>query len=197
MVVENPYGGIINRLVKLLERGAGADAARLLSYEAAAMGANMALPHGAWMGSVVQDSFSLPDALAVEIQSWLEDIDAFTSATSCNEIAVLYDIGAAAETALRREIFADNRVNDVQASVAAPYWDTIAALSDARIAYDTVPVNDSLVPAPRVTRGTARPLPAARAGRLHEARALGAGGARQHICKRGGRALIVGREQLG
>ncbi len=151
VVVENPYGGIINRLVKLLERGAGWDAARLLSYEAAAMGANMALPSGAWMGSVVQDSFSLPDALAVEVQSWLEHIDAFTSATSGNEIAVLYDIGAAAETALRREIFSDNRVNDVQASVAAPYWDTIAALSDARVAYDTVPVTDSLVPAPRVS----------------------------------------------
>ena len=156
VVVENPYGGIIQRLVRLIERGEGWDAARLLAYEAAAMGANMALPYGAWMGSVVQDSFSLPDALAVEIQSWLEHIDGFTSAASANEIAVLYDIGAEAETALRRQIFSDNRFNDVQASVAAPYWDMIAALSDARIAYDTVPVTDSLVPAPRITEAKLR-----------------------------------------
>ena len=150
VVVENPYGGIIQRLVALLGKGEGFDAARLLWYEAAAMGANMALPYGAWMGSVVEDSFSLPDALAVEIQSWLEAIDGFTSARSGNEIAVLYDVGANAEIALRRQIFADNRFNDVAGDVAAPYWELIAALADARLAYDTVPVNDSVVPAPRI-----------------------------------------------
>jgi hypothetical protein len=150
VVVENPYGGIVQRLVRRLDKGEAYDAARLLAYEAAAMGSNMALPYGAWMGSVVQDSFSLPDTLAVEIQSWLESIDHLTSATSANQVAVLYDIGANAEIALRRQIFADNRFNDVQSEVAAPYWETIAALSDGRLAYDTVPVADSVVPAPHV-----------------------------------------------
>ncbi|TDE01167.1 hypothetical protein [Jiangella asiatica] len=151
VVVENPYGGVIQKLVRDLDEGHGHDAARLLAYEAAAMGANMTLPYGAWMGSIVQDSFSLPDRLATEIQSYLEEIDAVTSQHSTNPIGVLYDIAANCEIALRREIFADNRFNMTEDPVAAPYWELLRTLSERRLCYDAVPANDSLVPAWRFT----------------------------------------------
>ena len=57
VVVENPYGGVVPELVADLKAGKGYDRFRMSLYEAAALGANMSVPYGAWMGSVEQDAF--------------------------------------------------------------------------------------------------------------------------------------------
>jgi hypothetical protein len=89
LVVENPYGGVIPRLLRRLDRGQAYDMVRLMAYEAAAMGANLTVPYGSWMGSEIEASFSLPDDLALDIQSFLKQIDPLLSAVSGNDVAVL------------------------------------------------------------------------------------------------------------
>ncbi|HEX5936590.1 MAG TPA: hypothetical protein VFZ75_02695, partial [Actinomycetota bacterium] len=73
VVVENPYGGVVPEMVDQLKRGRGYDRFRLSLYEAAALGANMSVPYGAWMGSVIEDAFYPPHDLAVEVQTFLAD----------------------------------------------------------------------------------------------------------------------------
>jgi hypothetical protein len=147
LVVENPYGGVIPDLLRRLDQGRGYDLARLISYEAAAMGANMTVPYGAWMGSQIQDAFSLPPALAREIQSFLAQVDPYLSPLSCNDVAVLYDVASNALLSVRREVFSDNRVNDLDESVRPPFLATCAQLAAAGVPFDVVPLNDDVVPA--------------------------------------------------
>jgi hypothetical protein len=71
IVVENPYGGVVPDLVRDLSQGLSYDLFRMSIYEAAALGTNMTVPYGAWMGSVTQDSFWPPHELCAEIQDWL------------------------------------------------------------------------------------------------------------------------------
>ena len=146
LVVENPYGGVIPRLLRRLDRGEAYDMVRLLSYEASAMGANMTVPYGSWMGSEIEDSFSLPDDLALEIQSFLKQIDPLLSTVSCNNVAVLYDVASNVRLALEREVFADNRVNDTNDEVVAPFWALTANLGRHGVPFDVVAVNDDVVP---------------------------------------------------
>jgi hypothetical protein len=151
VVVENPYGGVIPELLARLDQGEGYDLARLMAYEAAAMGANLTLPYGSWMGSEIRDAFSLPDGLAVEIQSFLASIDASLSTTSANDVAVLFDVGSNALLSLERHIFSDNRVNDVDEAVAVPFWDVTEQLGRSGVPFDVVAVNDDIVPAWRMS----------------------------------------------
>jgi hypothetical protein len=153
VVVENPYGGMIPRLLSSLDRGEAYDVARLLSYEASAMGANMTLPYGSWMGSEIEDAFSLPDELALEIQSFLEQIDPMLSSTSANRVVVVYDVASNARITLHREVFVDNRVNDTNDTVAAPFWALTAALGRQGVPFDVIPVNDDVVDAARFSAG--------------------------------------------
>ena len=57
IVVENPYGGVVPELIEALKHGRGYDRFRMSLYEAAALGVNMSVPYGSWMGSVIEDSF--------------------------------------------------------------------------------------------------------------------------------------------
>ena len=43
----------------------------MMQYEASALGINMSVPYGAWMGSVIEDSFWAPHDLIVEIQDFI------------------------------------------------------------------------------------------------------------------------------
>src|SRR3954454_13761218 len=94
VVVENPYGGVVPELVELLKRGRGYDLFRLSLYEGAAFGAGMSVPYGAWMGSTIQDSFSPPHDLAVEIQSFLADHDRLFTKASAHEVAVVFSVAS-------------------------------------------------------------------------------------------------------
>jgi hypothetical protein len=137
IVAENPYGGVIPDLVQMLKVGKGFDLFRMSLYEAAALGANMSVPYGAWMGSVIQDSFHPPHELCVEIQDFIADHESLYSHRTASETAVIYSV----ETEFQREsgqgIFADNRSNTGSSEVG-PFWQACEALSDAVQPYDVL-----------------------------------------------------------
>ncbi|HEX2989027.1 MAG TPA: alpha-amylase family protein [Anaerolineales bacterium] len=137
IVAENPYGGVIPDLVQMLKVGKGYDLFRMSLYEAAALGANMSVPYGAWMGSVIQDSFHPPHELCVEIQDFITDHESLYSHRTASETAVVYSV----ETEFQREsgqgIFADNRSNTGSSEIG-PFWQACEALSDAVQPYDVL-----------------------------------------------------------
>jgi len=93
IVVENPYGGVPPELLPKLKAGTGYDLFRMMNYEAAALGVNMSVPYGAWMGSVIEDSFWAPHELAAEIQDFLADHESQLYGTSTySETAVAFSV---------------------------------------------------------------------------------------------------------
>ncbi|HJS19192.1 MAG TPA: hypothetical protein VJ785_10605 [Anaerolineales bacterium] len=137
IVAENPYGGVVPDLVEMLKVGKGYDLFRMSLYEAAALGANMSVPYGAWMGSVIQDSFNPPHELCVEIQKFLADHEALFSHRTYSEIAVVYSVETEYQRESGRGIFADNRFN-VETSEVGPFWNVCETLSDAAQPYDVI-----------------------------------------------------------
>ncbi len=137
VVVENPYGGVVPELVDKLKSGRGYDLFRLSLYEAAALGANMSVPYGAWMGSEVEDAFYAPHDLCVEIQRFLVDHEALYSRRTLNEVAVVYSVESNFRRGARRDTFANNRVNRLGDDVA-PFWRVCQALSGAAQPYDVL-----------------------------------------------------------
>ncbi len=136
IVVENPYGGVVPELVERLNAGRGHDLFRMSLYEAAALGANMSVPYGAWMGSVVEDSFWAPHDLCVEIQRFLAEHEHLYSTRSAAELAVIFSI----ESSFRQEAhrrMADNRFNPVEDEGHA-FWEVTGRLADARQPYDVL-----------------------------------------------------------
>jgi hypothetical protein len=92
IVVENPYGGVPPELLPKLKAGKGHDLLRMMHYEAAALGINMSVPYGAWMGSVIEDSFWAPHELVTEIQDFLADHEEFYSTSTYSETAVAFSV---------------------------------------------------------------------------------------------------------
>jgi hypothetical protein len=137
VVVENPYGGVVPELIEALGAGRGHDRFRMSLYEAAALGANMSVPYGSWMGSVIEDAFYAPHDLCVEIQSFLAEHEHLFSPRTHAEVAVVYSVRSTSELISRRDAFADNRLN-VSREVRVPFLDACAALSDARQPYDVL-----------------------------------------------------------
>ena len=58
-------------------------------YEAAALGVNMSVPYGAWMGARIEDAVWAPHEETIAIQSFLADHDHLYSTESTNDVAVL------------------------------------------------------------------------------------------------------------
>jgi hypothetical protein len=137
IVVENPYGGVVPELIEQLGRGRGHDRFRASLYEAAALGVNMSVPYGSWMGAVIEDAFYAPHDLCVEIQSFLADHEHLYSTRTYAEVGVVYSIRSVSELMARRDAFADNRTN-VSGDVEIPFAEACRELSDARQAYDVV-----------------------------------------------------------
>jgi len=137
IVAENPYGGVVPELIDMLKVGKGYDLFRMSLFEAAALGANMSVPYGAWMGSVIQDSFHPPHELCVEIQRFLADNESLYSPKTYSETAVVYSVETEFLRASGRGIFADNRYN-TSTSEVGPFWQTCEALSDAAQPYDVL-----------------------------------------------------------
>ncbi|HEX5941146.1 MAG TPA: hypothetical protein VFY66_02660, partial [Anaerolineales bacterium] len=137
IVAENPYGGVVPELVDMLKVGKGYDLFRMSLYEAAALGANMSVPYGAWMGSVIQDSFNPPHELCVEIQRFLADHESLFSHRTASETAVVYSVETEFQRESGRGIFADNRYNAETSEVGA-FWQACEALSDAVQPYDVL-----------------------------------------------------------
>jgi hypothetical protein len=137
VVVENPYGGVVPDLVEQLKRGQGYDLFRLSLYEGAAFGAGMSVPYGAWMGSTIQDSFSPPHDLAVEVQTFLADHEGLYSKTTCHEVAVVYSVASTRELIGEADA-SDNLTNARDATVRVPYRVATEALSHASVPFDVL-----------------------------------------------------------
>jgi hypothetical protein len=137
IVAENPYGGVVPELVEMLKIGKGYDLFRMSLYEAAALGANMSVPYGAWMGSVIQDSFNPPHELCVEIQQFIADHESLFSHRTASETAVVYSVETEFQRESGRGIFADNRFNQETSEVGL-FWQVCESLSDAAQPYDVL-----------------------------------------------------------
>jgi hypothetical protein len=130
VVVENPYGGVVPDLVARLKAGRGYDLFRTSLYEAAALGANMSVPYGAWLGSVQQDAFYPPHELCVEIQDFLAANEGLFSRQTWNAVALVYSIESEFQRAYQRE-------RGIGGS-ASPFWQVSEALCDAAQPYDVL-----------------------------------------------------------
>jgi hypothetical protein len=95
IVVENPYGGVGPELLPKLQEGKGYDLFRMMQYEASALGINMSVPYGAWMGSVIEDSFWAPHDVVVEIQDFITQNERLYTTATFSEVAVAFSIQSA------------------------------------------------------------------------------------------------------
>ncbi|WP_157480006.1 alpha-amylase family protein [Leifsonia sp. Root227] len=142
VAVENPYGGVTDELLTKLQEGRARDLFRLTIFEASAMGANMSLPYGSWLGTEVKDSYWVPRKLAVEVGRFLKSIDAVTSNVSEHSTAVIYSVASVMRSTIDSDQFFDqNRWYErVEARDARPasYWETIELLSRSTRTFDTV-----------------------------------------------------------
>jgi hypothetical protein len=138
VVVENPYGGVLPELADALKAGRGYDRFRRSLYEAAALGVNMSVPYGAWMGSVIEDAFYPPRDLAVEIQTFLADHEELVGRDpTLAEVAVVFSIESNYRALAAREVMADNRTNEMPEG-EQPFGMVCEALSRAMQPYDVV-----------------------------------------------------------
>ncbi|TDD11710.1 hypothetical protein E1292_04105 [Nonomuraea deserti] len=137
VVVENPYGGVVPELIDLLGKGRGYDLFRLSLFEAAAMGSNMSVPYGSWMGSVIEDSFYAPHELASGVQAFLADHERLFARRTVNEVAVVFGVESTRELIGKADV-SDNTTNARDESVVVPYRVVTKTLSDAAVPYDVV-----------------------------------------------------------
>jgi hypothetical protein len=139
VVVENPYGGVVMEMVEGLKHGRMDDRFRQSLYEAAALGANMSVPYGAWMGSVVQDAFYAPHDLATEVQTFLADHEhLYGRDPTYAEVGVVYGLKSNAVTRSTAELPADNRLNVMAEDDVLPFDRVSRLLCAAMQPYDVV-----------------------------------------------------------
>ncbi len=139
VVAENPYGGVVSEMVEMLKHGRGYDRFRQSLYEAAALGVNMSVPYGAWMGSVIEDAFYAPHDVATEIQRFIADHeDLYGGDPTYAEVGVVYGIVSNARARSVRELPADNRVNVMAEGDTLPFDRVSRILCAAAQPYDVV-----------------------------------------------------------
>lgn len=143
VVVENPYGGVVPELIGLLAEGKGHDLFRLSLYEAAALGANMSVPYGSWMGSVIEDSFYAPHGLATEVQAFLADHERLIARQTVNEVAVVFSVESTRELIGKADA-SDNITNRRDESVVVPYRVVTQTLAGAAVPFDVVIWSDGI-----------------------------------------------------
>jgi hypothetical protein len=127
VVVEQPFAGVIPELVRELKVGRAYDRLRMMHYEAAALGVNMSVPYGSWLGAVEEDSFWAPDEVLVEIQAFLADHEGLYSTTTYSETAVAFSVQSAfddAESTGSRDFL--------------PFWRACDALVEDRQPFDVL-----------------------------------------------------------
>jgi hypothetical protein len=137
VVVENPYGGVVPELLEQLNLGRGYDRFRMSLLEAAALGVNMSVPYGSWMGSEIQEAFYAPHDLCIQIQGFLAENEHLFSAESASEVGVIFSVESAFRAVASRDLFADNRTN-APGEARVWFWEVCEALSDASQPYDVI-----------------------------------------------------------
>lgn len=149
VVVENPYGGVVPDLLKALQGGREFDRFRMSIYEAAALGVNMSLPYGSWMGSEIKDAFYAPDELCVEAGRFLADHEDLFAPSTHHRLAVVFSAGSAFRRVAPPDLMGDTGDNRFNRPVEdrGPFWTVAEALSNAGHVYDVVYFpDDSLGP---------------------------------------------------
>src|SRR3954447_3667902 len=149
VVVENPYGGVVPELVEALKVGRGHDLLRLSLYEGAALGANMSVSYGAWMGSRIEGACYAPHELATEVQTFLAENEDLYTRTSYNAVAVAFSVESNREL-ISRQDSADNVHNLRDESVEVPYRIVTADLAGAAVPFDVVLFPDGVTAPDRV-----------------------------------------------
>ncbi len=92
IVVENPYGGVIPEFLEKLKKSKGYDLFRMMQYEGSALGINMSIPYGSWMGSIIEDSYSAPHELVLEVQNFIAEHEYLYSTKTFSETALTFSI---------------------------------------------------------------------------------------------------------
>ena len=155
VAVENPYGGVTEQLLQKVQLGRAFDLFRLTIFEASAMGANMSLPYGSWLGTEVKDSYWVPRHLVVETGRFLKEIDHLISPVSPHRTAVVHSVRSLIRLTIDSDQFNDGErwFPDVEQADAPPqsYWETLESLSRASKAYDVVVLPDEALRANDVT----------------------------------------------
>jgi hypothetical protein len=150
VVVENPYGGVVPELVEDLRKGRGVDRFRLSLLEAAAMGVNMTVPYGAWMGSRIEDAFYAPHDVAVDIQDFLAENEGLFSKETYNEVGVAFSVESTREL-ISRQDSSDIIYNRRDESVEVPFRVVSSGLADAAVPFDVILFPDGVTADDRVT----------------------------------------------
>jgi hypothetical protein len=128
---------VIPELAAALHKGRSYDLFRMSLYEAAALGANMSVPYGAWMGSEINDSFHPPHDLCVEIQTFLADHEDLYSRRTYSDIGVIFSVESNFRLQSGGDVLSDNTLNVIGEDVP-PFWHVCDALSDATQPYDVI-----------------------------------------------------------
>ena len=155
IIAENPYGGIIPRLLEMLDRGKGYDLYRIFLLEASMYGCNMSVPYGGWMGNTIKDAFQAPRELTAAVQDFLTENEQCWPKTRSRGAAVLYSYGSY----YWRDSNKGSGANGMQDSYGSlldaaasewldpdqkpvPFWDVIRAMSRVNAQYDVVMLPD-------------------------------------------------------
>jgi hypothetical protein len=155
IIAENPYGGIIPRLLTMLDQGKGYDLYRVFLLEASVYGCNMSIPYGGWMGNTIKDSFWAPRELTAGVQDFLYENDGLYPRTRSKGAAVLFSYGSYywrdSNKGSGANGMQDSYDNLMDATSVAwvdpdmkpvPFWDVIRAMSDRNAQYDTLMLPD-------------------------------------------------------
>jgi len=141
VVVENPYGGIVPELVEELGRGRGHDRVRLSLYEGAAMGVDVTVPYGAWMGSVIEDAYYAPHELAVEVQAFRAEAEPLSPPATDHELAVLFPVASNLRELIARDTFGHLATHPPARDVI-PFWEAAGLLAESGVPLDVVVLHD-------------------------------------------------------
>jgi hypothetical protein len=151
----NPYGGVVPELVPALRHGRSFDRYRVMLYEAAAMGVNLSVPYGAWMGARIEDAWWAPHEETVAVQNFLADNERLYGLETANRIAVVYstESNALAQT-LRSALQA--RIDPVtgrrgQTAQPVPFFVVAEKLGARARPFDTLVFHDGELRADDVT----------------------------------------------
>lgn len=155
IIAENPYGGIIPKLLTMLDKGQGYDLYRVFLLEASVYGCNMSIPFGGWMGNTIRDSFWAPRELTASVQDFLYKNEGLYPRTKSKGAAVLYSYGSYywrdSNKGSGANGMQDSYDNLMDATSSAwvdpdlkpvPFWDAIRAMSDRNAQYDTIMLPD-------------------------------------------------------
>ena len=155
IIAENPYGGIIPKLLTMLDEGKGYDLYRIFLLEASVYGCNMSIPYGGWMGNTIKDSFWAPRELTASVQDFLYENERLYPRTRSKGAAVLYSYGSYywrdSNKGSGANGMQDSYDNLMDATSVAwvdpdlkpvPFWDVIRAMSDRNAQYDTLMLPD-------------------------------------------------------